>query len=163
MDYRPEPIIAAWRPLNLPADDLEWGLVAKIDQVEAFASQEKLKNQILTIGLIIALIVIGFSLILSRSISKPIKKLRDATIKLGKGNLKTKVEIKTGDELEELGNSFNETVRELDDSNKKLTESEESLNAFLSNSPIGVSILEGPEFKYLRINKKLADLNGLSI
>jgi hypothetical protein len=27
--------------------------------------------------------------------------------------------------------------------------------------PVGVAILEGPEFRYFRINQILADLNGL--
>jgi len=39
----------------------------------------------------------------------------------------------------------------------------ESLDTVLKHVPVGVAILEGPEFRYFSINKKLADLNGLPI
>ena len=37
------------------------------------------------------------------------------------------------------------------------------LDAILLNLPAGVAILEGPEFRYFRINQKLADLNGMPV
>jgi len=37
------------------------------------------------------------------------------------------------------------------------------LDAILQNLPVGVAILEGPEFRYFKINQTLANLNGLSI
>ena len=40
---------------------------------------------------------------------------------------------------------------------------QEYLDIILLNIPMGVAILEGPEFRYFRINKVLADLNGLSV
>jgi len=39
----------------------------------------------------------------------------------------------------------------------------EYLDTILLNLPVGVAILEGPDFRYFRINKTLADLNGLPI
>lgn len=39
----------------------------------------------------------------------------------------------------------------------------EYLDTILLNIPMGVAILEGPEFRYFRINQILADINGLSI
>jgi len=46
---------------------------------------------------------------------------------------------------------------------EKLQLSYEYLNTLLLNLPVGVAILEGPEFRYFRINKVLADINGLSV
>ncbi len=40
---------------------------------------------------------------------------------------------------------------------------EHYLDAILLNLPVGVAILEGPDFRYFRINKRLADLNGLPV
>jgi len=37
------------------------------------------------------------------------------------------------------------------------------LDVLLVNLPVGVAILEGPEFQYFRINQALADLNGLPV
>jgi len=39
----------------------------------------------------------------------------------------------------------------------------EYLDTILFNIPLGVAILEGPEFRYFRVNKVLAELNGLSV
>ena len=51
---------------------------------------------------------------------------------------------------------------------RKQTESElmalrEYLDTILLNMPVGVAILEGPEFRYFKINQALADLNGLPV
>ena len=51
-------------------------------------------------------------------------------------------------------------VREL---RRRLSSSEQYLDTVLANLPVGVAILEGPEFRYFRINKKLAELNGLPV
>jgi len=40
---------------------------------------------------------------------------------------------------------------------------QEYLDTILLNIPLGVAILEGPEFRYFRVNKVLAELNELSV
>ncbi|MCZ6595411.1 MAG: PAS domain S-box protein [Bacteroidetes bacterium] len=40
---------------------------------------------------------------------------------------------------------------------------QEYLDTILFNIPLGVAILEGPEFRYFRVNKVLAELNELSV
>ena len=37
------------------------------------------------------------------------------------------------------------------------------LKSLLQNTPAGIAVLEGPDFRYLSINKNLAKLNGLSV
>jgi len=78
---------------------------------------------------------------------------------------------------DELENKFREQIEELTRVNEKLkleitdlkqAESEpetiqEYLDIILFNMPLGVAILEGPEFRYFRINQVLADLNGLPV
>ncbi len=55
--------------------------------------------------------IIGF--FVSQSISKPIKQLYKATLELEKGNYDVRVDIKTNDEIEELGHAFNLTTEAL--------------------------------------------------
>ena len=45
----------------------------------------------------------------------------------------------------------------------KLLETTQYLATILFNLPVGVAILEGPEFRYFRINERLAELNGLPV
>ncbi len=78
---------------------------------------------------------------------------------------------------DELENKFREQIEELTRVNEKLKleiidlkqaepelqSIQEYLDIILFNIPVGVAILEGPEFRYFRINQVLADLNGLSV
>ena len=78
---------------------------------------------------------------------------------------------------DELENKFREQIEELTRVNQKLKleiidlkqaepelqSIQEYLDIILFNMPVGVAILEGPEFRYFRINQVLADLNGLPV
>lgn len=116
IDYRNIQIIAAWR--HIPA--LNWGLVAKIDTSEAFHSIIKLKTRIFILGIIIILLVIIFSLFTINSILTPIKKLNKSAIEISKGNLDTKIEINSKDEVGSLANSLEEMRKEVRKSRKNL-------------------------------------------
>jgi len=73
----------------------------------------KLRITFLIVGGIILAIAIGFSFLLSRGITRPVKKLALAAKDIGAGKLDTKVDIHTGDELEKLGDAFNGMVKGL--------------------------------------------------
>ena len=49
------------------------------------------------------------------------------------------------------------------DIQEELQTTEDYLDSILLNLPVGVAILEGPDFRYYRINHRLADINGLSV
>jgi len=70
----------------------------------------KLRVTLFIVGGIIFLISVGFSFILSKGITRPVKKLAMAANNIGAGKFDTKVDIRTGDELEMLGNAFNGMV-----------------------------------------------------
>ncbi|MCH8962880.1 MAG: response regulator, partial [Bacteroidetes bacterium] len=46
---------------------------------------------------------------------------------------------------------------------EKLRTTQEYLDTILLNLPVGVAILEGPDFRYYRINHRLAEINGLPV
>jgi len=80
----------------------------------------------LSIALIGVLVSTVLSYLLSRSISGPIKKLVLASKEVASGNLDTKVEITTTDELGKLAYTFNKmalALRERDDKLKEFTKS----------------------------------------
>jgi len=87
MDYRGEPVLAATRYL----DSADWGLVIKIDKKEAFAPLDSLKYLIiLTVAIITVLIVVS-SIVVGKSISNPIVKLRNAAKEISDGNFDAKL------------------------------------------------------------------------
>jgi signal transduction histidine kinase len=74
--------------------------------------------------------MIGATL-LSRRISRPIKKLVEGTIRISKGDFSHKIEIGSGDEIGDLARSFNEmssrllaTRDEMEEAHKKLIQAE---------------------------------------
>ncbi len=67
------------------------------------------------ISMFIAMIVVvsGVSFLLSRAVTRPIIALTKGAKTIGKGELEYKVGVETGDELEELANSFNKMALDL--------------------------------------------------
>jgi len=75
-------------------------------------------------------VVIGFYV--ARKISRPIAELNLASEEIGKKNFKVRVDIRTGDELEAFGNTFNETARVLENMDKEHKQLEKAKTEFLS-------------------------------
>jgi len=91
----------------------EWVLLTEINTQEIFAP---LRNTIY--GLVIMLIFVLLFVILdvfliAEKIINPIKKLHEATDIIAQGNLDYKIDIKTGDEAEQLAESFNKMVKDV--------------------------------------------------
>lgn len=98
--------------------------VARIGDFPFYVLLEEEKNRYINETIKTAIIVSSFVLlasvvalfliffILSRMLS-PLKKITEATKEIKSGNYDYKLNIKTGDELEELSDSFNEMSREL--------------------------------------------------
>jgi adenylate cyclase len=73
----------------------------------------RLRITFLIVGGIILFAALGFSFLLAKGITKPVKQLARAAKIVGTGDLDTKVDIQTGDEIEDLGHAFNDMVKGL--------------------------------------------------
>ena len=67
----------------------------------------------LATSFILTILAVLIGALISRSILKPLRKLMHATINIGKGNLDTKVEIKSKDEIAALAIAFNSMTENL--------------------------------------------------
>lgn len=106
-------IFLAFAEINHPAlleRGINWRVFIDQDAEEVFRPLNTLIFQgvVLTGLLIIIMIPLGF--IFSRIFVKPIIKLHEATGRIGRGDLDYKIEVKTGDEIEELANSFKDMI-----------------------------------------------------
>jgi sigma-B regulation protein RsbU (phosphoserine phosphatase) len=114
-----------------------WALCARISIVEVTAPSVETKREIdivtdntqkfirqgltsallrfIIIFAVSAILVVGFSFALSRTITRPIEELAVNVGKIGKGDLESKINVQGKDEIAELGNAFNTMVSELKD------------------------------------------------
>lgn len=79
------------------------------------------KTNSITLGTAISAFIMALSIsfFLSRSISKPITKLKNAASEIGKGRLNTRIEIKANDEIGSLAADFNKMAENLNTSMQK--------------------------------------------
>lgn len=90
--------------------------ILKQKEAIGYITEKNMKSTLVTsmvISGILVLLGIIFALKIAQLLVKPILKLISVTRKVGKGDLTAKVEIKSGDELEEMANSFNQMTEDL--------------------------------------------------
>jgi len=108
MDYRGVPTLTAFEPVKL--GNLQWGLIAKIDQEEAFAPAEDLQNKILTVTAFLAALILFLALFVTRGISRPLSQLVVWVHDLQDGKLRNQLVANKEDELGELATAMNHLV-----------------------------------------------------
>ncbi len=102
------------------ATDLNLSLLTEINESDVLKPIANLQQSFLLIGITI-LAGVGFvSFFLSRSISQPILKLKDATDEISNGNFNVRSKIKSGDEIEQLSTSFDLMAKTIQDSLEKI-------------------------------------------
>jgi signal transduction histidine kinase len=101
-DYRGVDVLAVTRYL----EKLGWGLVVKMDKVEAFEPLENVKYVTIFIGILVGIAIIITSTFLGNSISKPIQKLRDVMNDVAQGKFDSKIDVQGTEEIEELAKQF---------------------------------------------------------
>ncbi len=74
MDYNGNPVLSAFTPVNV-GDGITWGLLAEIDESEAFAAVTALKWLIGIMALVGIAAIVMVALLIARSISKPINRI----------------------------------------------------------------------------------------
>lgn len=101
----------------------DWILIQEHETAEILAPVVKLRNRLMTISALITFIAVLLGLYISKSISRPVEKLKTAIAKIGKGQLGTPIDIESNDEIGRLAKAF----RKMTDDLKKTTTSMDSL------------------------------------
>jgi sigma-B regulation protein RsbU (phosphoserine phosphatase) len=85
-------------------------LIAK-EQIRAMLNSVMFRFILLTCVMIIAVLI--FSVLVSGSVTGPVIKLTNAVIKVGKGDLNSKIDIQSKDEIGVLADNFNKMIDDL--------------------------------------------------
>ncbi|MFA8449282.1 MAG: ATP-binding protein [Bacteroidales bacterium] len=98
------------------------------------SSHQEFRSSLIIVDSLIIVLLIISAAIISFMIVGPVSKLKKAASEVGKGNFKVRVIIKSGDEIEVLGNAFNRMAaslekqrEELERTNTELSKSKENL------------------------------------
>jgi len=89
-----------------------------------------------------------FAIITQRLILRPVRHLRDVADSVAEGDLSVRSTIKTGDELQHLGESFNEMLAAIADQHSRLRQANRALDLKLSElSEANVTLFEANKVK----------------
>jgi len=133
----------------------DWFIFVNQEASEVFAPAKKLIAQAATLTLIIIICLIFVTYIFATKFTVPIKKLCDAVLEIGKGNLDRKVDVKSGDEIEQLADSFN---RMLDDLQRTVVSRDYVDNIVSSMADILVVVT--PDGKIEKANRTALEVLG---
>jgi len=115
-DIQGEKVLAAYSPVA----SLGWLLFAELPVVEAYAPiyASLMRSGVVIVAALSLAVLAGT--FLARRMVVPIRALRDGAARIGSGDLNQRISIKTGDELEALGEQFNSMAAQLQDSHATL-------------------------------------------
>jgi PAS domain S-box-containing protein len=156
------------RPLELSTS----GLVERVDRevrtehTQAAANIYRVQHWIFIVvpaTVVLTLLIAGtLGFVITRSITRPLEQLVEASKMLAGGEFNHRVPIQGEDELAQLGRVFNDTARRLQDLYESLQSSEDRLRRVINTIPAHVwSTL--PDGSVDFINQRLLESTGLSI
>lgn len=105
LDYRGLPVLSAFAPVNW--GDITYAIVVNMDQSEAFASVDSVREFIIFIAFIMFIVVVVIAILLATLLTKPITQLTQASNALATGDSIEDVEVQGNDELGILAENFN--------------------------------------------------------
>lgn len=102
--------------VNASVAPLRWRVFVELPLDEAYASiYASLTSTAILLAILLACAFLA-ALLLSRRMAVPIQALTQGAARIGGGDLEQRLAIKTGDELEELGEQFNQMAAQLHES-----------------------------------------------
>jgi len=142
-DYRGEPVLAAGRPIGYG----NWGLVAKMDEREAYAPITRAGRYAVLLGAIVGLAGLGAAALVARGFTRPLRQLAAGAHRVATRDYDTPVPAEGEDELGMLAVRFNEMTAairarraERDASEAALQASEARLATVVENLSEGLVI-----------------------
>ncbi len=145
-DYRNKLCLSSYDKLSISG--LNWIIIAEIDYIEAMIPITNLRNDLLFVSFIIIVLVLSIAQVISSDIISPILKLKNAALRIGKGDLDAKVDINSENEFGVLASAFNQMGDNIKSSTIELVnERTKRISA----------LYDGQEFERQRISRDLHD------
>jgi methyl-accepting chemotaxis protein len=106
-DYRGVSVLSAYGPVDILG--LKWGILAEIDEAEAFAVQSSIRETSIYLGIALVVGILIIALFFATSFSKRIREIVESMRKIADGDLRSQaLSISSSDELGELQGTYND-------------------------------------------------------
>ncbi len=128
---------------------LGWILVLEYETKELFVGIEHLRVTLLILSFIAAVLAIFLGVVVAKSISVPILRLKKAAAEIERGNLNAQLRIESRDEIGELGDGFIRMTKKL----KATTISKDYVDNIVANIT-DILIVVTPKGSIVTINNK---------
>ncbi len=102
----------------------EWWVGVHAPSAELLATSRDLSTVLLVVTAVTAVILVVWSMVASRAILRPVRRLAAATASVGRGDLTARVPARGPRELAELGRAFNRMAEDLDHRTAELRHAE---------------------------------------
>jgi two-component system NarL family sensor kinase len=145
-DYRNIPVLSSYSKILIPG--LNWAILAEIDLKEAMVPIYKMRNSIIFLSTLIAVIFFMFVFIIAKRITRPVIDLKNAAIRVGQGQYDIHLPIQTGDEIGALTESFNSMAGQI---------KEKTIDLERERSGRLRSVFDGEEIERQRLSRELHD------
>ncbi|MBI1325243.1 HAMP domain-containing protein [bacterium] len=117
-DYLGEEVLAAYSPMKLPG--LNWGIVVKIPTEEVFRPLVKLQRKLIITLVVLSALAVFAAGLAGVALAAPIRKLTTAARAYANGFYDVRVNIESGDEVQELADTFNRMAKDIDEKTQRL-------------------------------------------
>jgi two-component system cell cycle sensor histidine kinase/response regulator CckA len=112
VDYRGEPILAAFRHLRLNSET-GWGMVVKKDQSEVFAPLRQLIFFFVLKAIFLGLLGLGLTYAIATRLARPIRQLSRTARKVEEGDFSVRAPVEEASEVGDLAKAFNSMVQRI--------------------------------------------------
>lgn len=148
-DYRGVPVLSAYTPVNIPG--VKWGMIAEIDEAEAFHAKNEMRNALLVdaviICLVIAAIAVAVGIFVSLGLTRPIVALSKVMEEVESQNdLTLRSGNRSSDEIGMMAAAFNSMlekfealIQQVNSSSTQLAAASEEVSAVARDSSSNVN------------------------
>jgi len=137
----------------------KWIIAISVDPGEVYAPIRKLSWQMLIFFVVLIIVLLPLGLLFGNTFVKPITKLHSAVERIIAGDMECGIDIKTGDEIEWLSESFITMVRKVKEEQKKLLH-EKLYSQGIVASMADALLVINPDTTLKLVNKSTLDLLG---
>ncbi len=123
------PVLSIISPINISGKTYGTYEIVMLTPGETLSYEEQIKIVILVSFIGIITLVFSLLYLLRKIIVNPITDFKEKSKNIGKGNLNTRVDIESNDEIGELADAFNQMAKDLKESRDKI----EDYNQILEN------------------------------